>query len=162
MIYRKHIDIDEVVSFTADLGPDTKIYLGCDSERLRIDEVWYADYISVVAVHVNGNNGCKIFGAVQRERDFDQRVDKPRMRLMNEVYRVSDLYLRLVDKVPFEVFVHLDINPNEMHRSSIVVNEAVGYVKGMCGVIPFVKPNSWAASYGADRWKEIVGHRRVA
>lgn len=162
MIYRKHIDIDEVVNFTANLSSDTKIYLGCDSERLRIDEVWYADYILVVAVHVNGNNGCKIFGAVQRERDFDQRVDKPRMRLMNEVYRVSELYLSLVDKVPFEVFVHLDINPNEMHKSSVVVNEAVGYVKGMCGVIPFVKPNSWAASYGADRWKEIVGHRKVA
>lgn len=161
-MYKKHIDIDEVVRFCDTLSDKTKIYIGCDSERLQHNNAWYADYITAVVVHVNGNNGCKIFGAVDRERDFDQRADKPRMRLMNEVYRVSNLYLELVKEVPFEVEVHLDINPSEMHNSSIVINEAIGYVKGMCNVVPLVKPRAFAASYAADRYKEIVGSRAVA
>jgi predicted RNase H-related nuclease YkuK (DUF458 family) len=49
-----------------------------------------------------------------------------------------------------------------MHNSSIVINEAIGYVKGMCNVVPLVKPRAFAASYAADRYKEIVGNRAVA
>jgi predicted RNase H-related nuclease YkuK (DUF458 family) len=52
--------------------------------------------------------------------------------------------------------VHLDINPDEMHGSSCVINEAVGYIKGMCNVIPLVKPNAFAASYAADRYKSYM------
>lgn len=161
-MYNKHINIDEVVRFCEPLTDKTKIYIGCDSERLQHNDVWYADYITAVVVHINGKNGCKIFGAVDRERDYDQRADKPRMRLMNEVYRVSNLYLELVKEVAFDIEVHLDINPSEMHNSSIVINEAIGYVKGMCNVIPMVKPLAFAASYAADRYKEIVGHRMAA
>lgn len=161
-MYKKHIDVDEVASFVANCGPATKLYIGCDSERIQMNDTWYADYIMAVVVHVNGNNGCKIFGAVNRERDFDQRADKPRMRLMNEVYRVANLYLELSAVIDNEIEVHLDINPNEIHNSSIVINEAVGYIRGMCNVIPMVKPKSFAATYAADRYKEIVGHRAVA
>ena len=118
--------------------------------------VWYADYITAIVVHINGNNGCKIFGEVQRERDYDQKKDKPRYRLMNEVYKVSELYLKLSDVLDGrEVEVHLDINPNEMHGSSCVINEAVGYIRGTCNVIPLVKPNAFAASYAADRFKGL-------
>ena len=80
------------------------------------------------------------------------------MRLMNEVYKVADLYLRLGDILEdFDVEVHLDINPSEMHGSSCVINEAIGYIRGMCNVIPLVKPKAFAASYAADRYKSIVG-----
>ena len=40
----KQFNIEEVKSFLADQGPDTKVYLGADSERVRINGVWYADY----------------------------------------------------------------------------------------------------------------------
>ena len=80
------------------------------------------------------------------------------MRLMNEVYKVADLYLKMADILEdFDVEVHLDINPNEMHGSSCVINEAIGYIRGMCNVIPLVKPKAFAASYAADRYKSIVG-----
>jgi predicted RNase H-related nuclease YkuK (DUF458 family) len=80
------------------------------------------------------------------------------MRLMNEVYKVADLYLRLGDILEdFDVEVHLDINPSEMHGSSCVINEAIGYIRGMCNVIPLVKPKAFAASYAADRYKSIGG-----
>lgn len=151
---RKAINIDEVRDFIMAQTPETKIYIGGDSERFLIGKDWYADYIMVIVVHINGNNGCKIFGEVQRERDWDQKRDKPRMRLMNEVYKIAELYLKLHDVLEDrEVQVHLDINPNEMHGSSCVINEAVGYIKGMCNVVPMVKPKAFAASYAADRYK---------
>ena len=154
---RKAINIDEVRDFILAQTPETKIYIGGDSERFLIGKDWYADYIMVVVVHINGNNGCKIFGEVQRERDWDQKRDKPRMRLMNEVYKIAELYLKLHDILEDrEVQVHLDINPNEMHGSSCVINEAVGYIKGMCNVVPMVKPKAFAASYAADRYKSYM------
>jgi len=154
---RKAIDIDEVREFIMAQSPDTKVYIGGDSERFMIGKDWYADYIMVVVVHINGNNGCKIFGEVVRERDWDQKRDKPRMRLMNEVYKIAELYLKLHDVLEDrEVEVHLDINPNEQHGSSCVINEATGYIKGMCNVVPMVKPKAFAASYAADRYKSYM------
>jgi uncharacterized protein len=154
---RKAINIDEVRDFIMAQSLETKIYIGGDSERFLIGKDWYADYIMVVVVHINGNNGCKIFGEVQRERDWDKKRDKPRMRLMNEVYKIAELYLKLHDVLEDrEVQVHLDINPNEMHGSSCVINEAVGYIKGMCNVVPMVKPKAFAASYAADRYKSYM------
>lgn len=151
------IDVQEVKSFIESQGPDTKIYIGGDSERFNLGNVWYADYTLAIVVHVNGNNGCKIFGEVQRERDWDAKKDRPRMRLMNEVYKIAELYLKLQDVLEDRVVeVHLDINPNEMHGSSCVINEAIGYIKGMCNVIPLVKPQAFAASYAADRLKFVL------
>ena len=159
----KKIDIDEVRDFIMSQSPETKVYIGGDSERFLVGKDWYADYIMVVVVHINGNNGCKIFGEVQRERDWDQKRDKPRMRLMNEVYKIAELYIKLHDVLQDrEVQVHLDINPDEMYGSSCVINEAVGYIKGMCNVIPMVKPKAFAASYAADRYKSIAPNKRVA
>jgi predicted RNase H-related nuclease YkuK (DUF458 family) len=154
---RKAIDIDEVREFIMAQSPETKVYIGGDSERFLLGKDWYADYIMVVVVHINGNNGCKIFGEVVRERDWDQKRDKPRMRLMNEVYKIAELYLKLHDVLEDrEVQVHLDINPNEAHGSSCVINEATGYIKGMCNVVPMVKPKAFAASYAADRYKSYM------
>jgi predicted RNase H-related nuclease YkuK (DUF458 family) len=162
-ISMKKIDIDEVRDFIMSQSPETKVYIGGDSERFLVGKDWYADYIMVVVVHINGNNGCKIFGEVQRERDWDQKRDKPRMRLMNEVYKIAELYIKLHDVLQDrEVQVHLDINPDEMYGSSCVINEAVGYIKGMCNVIPMVKPKAFAASYAADRYKSIAPNKRVA
>jgi predicted RNase H-related nuclease YkuK (DUF458 family) len=153
----RKLNLEEVKNFISRQTPETKIYLGCDSERFRLDGVWYADYITAIVVHVNGNNGCKLFGQIDRERDYDQKIDRPRFRLMNEVYKASEMYLKLADVLEDRhVEVHLDINPNEMHGSSCVINEAIGYIRGTCNVIPLVKPDAWAATHAADRFKYTV------
>ena len=109
-------------------------------------------------VHIDGRHGCKIFGEVHRERDYDQNRDRPRMRLMTEVYKVAELYLKLHEVLEDREFeVHLDINPSEMYASNCVINEAVGYIKGMCNVVPFIKPRAFAASCAADRLKAVIG-----
>jgi uncharacterized protein len=159
----KAINIEEVKNFILAQSPETKIYLGADSERFSIGNDWYADYTLAIVVHINGNNGCKIFGEVQRERDYDQKKSRPRMRLMNEVYKVAELYNKLHEVLEDrDVQIHLDINPNEMHGSSCVINEATGYIRGMCNVIPMVKPQAFAASYCADRMKHIMSMQKAA
>ena len=154
---RKQINIEEVKSFIDAQSPETKIYIGADSERYKRDGVWYADYTLAIVVHIDGRHGCKIFGEVQTEIDYDKKNSRPAMRLMNEVYKVSELYHKLVDVVgDREVQIHLDINPQECYNSSIVIQQAVGYIKGTCNIIPMVKPKAFAASYAADRLKEVL------
>jgi predicted RNase H-related nuclease YkuK (DUF458 family) len=156
---RKQLNLEVVRDFINAQTPETKVYLGGDSERFQIDGVWHADYINVVVVHKNGKNGCKVFGGIVRERDYDQNKDKPRMRLMNEVMKTAQLYMDLADVLEDrEVEIHLDINPNKEYGSSCVINEAVGYIRGMCNIVPLVKPNAWAASYCADRYKDAIQH----
>ena len=153
----KKLDIAEVKAFIDAQSAETKIYIGADSERFKIDGVWYADYITAIVVHIDGCHGCKIFGEIVRERDYDQKKSKPSMRLMNEVYKVSELFQKLAEVLEDRyVEVHLDINPNEMYGSSCVVNQAIGYIKGTCNVVPLVKPNAFAASYAADRLKHAL------
>ena len=153
----KKLNLDEVKAFIDAQSPETKIYLGADSERFELNGNWYADYTLAVVVHIDGRHGCKIFGEVHRERDYDQRKDKPSMRLMNEVYKVADLFHSLSDVLEDRtVEVHLDINPDEHYGSSCVVQQAIGYIKGTCNVIPMVKPKAFAASYAADRLKQVL------
>lgn len=151
------LNLQEVREFITQQGPDTKIYLGADSERYLSKNQWYADYTVAIVVHLDGRHGCKIFGEVSTEKDYDQRKDRPSMRLMNEVYKVSELFQRLADVLEDRhVEVHLDINPDQMYGSSCVVQQAIGYIKGTCNVVPFVKPKAFAASYAADRLKQII------
>ena len=47
---------------------------------------------------------------------------------------VQQVYLALAEFiVDREVEIHLDINPNELHGSSYAMQQAVGYIKGVCG-----------------------------
>ena len=151
------LNISEVVAFIEAQPPNTRVYLGADSERYLENKTWWAEYTVAIVVHIGGRHGCKIFGEVSRERDYDQKADRPSMRLMNEVYRVSEMFQRLAPALTDrEVEVHLDINPDEMHGSSCVIGQAIGYIRGTCNVIPMVKPRAFAASYAADRLKNIT------
>jgi predicted RNase H-related nuclease YkuK (DUF458 family) len=153
----RKLDIDVVKNFIDQQSDSTKIYIGADSARYKIGKKWYADYTLAVVVHIDGCHGCKIFGEVQTEIDYDHKASRPSMRLMNEVYKVAELYQKLVDVIgDREVQIHLDINPDERHNSSIVIQQAVGYIRGVCNVIPMVKPRAFAASYAADRLKEVL------
>lgn len=157
----KEINLQEIKAFVEQCGPGTKIYIGCDSERILQKKRWHADYVLAAVVHINGNRGCRIFGSMTREIDYDQKRDKPQMRLMNEVYKVADLYLNLAPLLEdHDIEVHLDINPDVKHGSSCVVHQAIGYIRGVCNVIPMVKPQAFAASTAADRLKGI--HAKIA
>jgi predicted RNase H-related nuclease YkuK (DUF458 family) len=152
------MNIDEVRDFIQNSSELSCIYIGADSERYRgKDNHWYADYTVAIVIHIDGSRGCKVFGQVETERDYDKRHDRPAYRLMNEVYKASAMYLELFEAISDRhVEVHLDINPDELHGSSCVIQQATGYIRGMCGFAPKVKPDAFAASYAADRLKEIL------
>jgi uncharacterized protein len=151
------MDIPAIIEFINAQSPETVIYIGVDSEKFRKQGRWVADYTLAVVVHIDSSHGCKIFGEVVREPVYDNRKERPALRLMSEVYKAAELYLKLADAlVDRHVEIHLDLNPDERHGSSCVVQQAIGYVRGTCGLTPMVKPRSWAASYAADRLKDIL------
>jgi predicted RNase H-related nuclease YkuK (DUF458 family) len=150
------LNIEEVKAFIDSQSKETRIYIGCDSERFRHNNVWWAEYTVAVVIHMDGRHGCRIFGEVTRERDYDQRRDRPSMRLMNEVHKASEMFQRLALVLADRpVEVHLDINPNEIHGSNCIIQQAIGYIRGTCNVIPMIKPRAFAASYAADRLKSL-------
>ena len=150
------IDVFEIAQYIEKQGPNSKVYIGGDSHRFLKDGRWFAEYTMVVVVHKDGKHGCKIFGENSVEPDYDSVMNKPRLRLMNEVYKIADLYLQLEPILgDREIEIHLDINPKEKAGSSCVVQQAVGYIRGVCNVIPMTKPKAFAASCAADRAKEL-------
>lgn len=151
-------NIEEVKDFIRNTSDSTCIYIGADSARFRNkQDQWMAKYTVAIVIHIDGSKGCKVFGKVDSERDYDNRHDRPAMRLMNEVYRASQMYLDLADAIgDRHAEVHLDINPDIMHGSSCVVTQAIGYIQGVCNVVPMVKPEAFAASYAADRLEDIL------
>jgi predicted RNase H-related nuclease YkuK (DUF458 family) len=154
----RDFNVEEVKNFIRNSSDSTCVYIGADSERYRNKKnEWCADYTVAIVVHLDGSRGCKVFGKISSERDYDKKHDRPAFRLMNEVYKAAEMYMELADAIgDRHVEVHLDINPDVVHGSSCVVQQAIGYIRGTCNVIPMVKPEAFAASYAADRLKEIL------
>jgi predicted RNase H-related nuclease YkuK (DUF458 family) len=154
------INIEDLEKYLSTQGPDTKIYMGADSERINIDGKWMTDYLLSVIVHEDSKHGAKIFGEIHREPDYDKNLSRPRMRLMNEVSKICELYLKiehLIEKFPVEI--HLDVNPLPQYGSSCVASESVGYVKGMTGIDAKIKKESWAATNAADSLKRLLNDK---
>ena len=151
------MNLDEVKQYITDSSMQSKIYIGCDSERFKLRGKWHADYCVAIVIHKDGKHGCKVFGNVTREADYDSKPGRPALRLMNEVFKVSDMYLQLEQTIGSRhCEVHLDINPEDRFGSSCVVTQAIGYVRGLCNLTPKVKPQAFAASVCADRLKDLI------
>ena len=155
----KKFNLAEVRQFIYNQSPETKVYLGADSERVNVNGKWWVDYTVAVVVHIDGRHGCKVFGYVEREPDWDQKKNKPSLRLMNEVYKVANLFNELSEVLQDRhVEVHLDLNPQERYASSQVINQAMGYIRGTCNIEPQIKPQAFAATYAADRLKFVLSN----
>ena len=143
--------VEEIVDLLAGLEKTSRVYLGCDSVRYRRDNANWARYATVAIVHMNGKNGCRVFHTISHEPDYDAKKNRPKVRMMNEVAKVCNLYNQLIPFIDeYNVEIHLDINTDPKHGSNCAATEAAGYVLGMTGVEPKLKPESWAASFGAD------------
>ena len=143
--------IEDLVDLLVTLDSNTKVYLGCDSVRYIKRGSSYARYATVAIVHKNGNNGCRIFSHRSTEPDYDLKKNRPKMRMMNEVIKVCTLYTQIAPFIDeFDVEIHLDVNTDPKYGSNCAATEAAGYVLGMTGIHAKLKPDSFAASYGAD------------
>ena len=144
-------DLEEVKQFIVD-HPDAKIYLGGDSIRLKKKKVRYC---TVVCVHYEGSKGAKVFGEISYGTIVDAKLGRPINRMLEEVNKIIELYIRLedvlIDRVQ-DVSIHLDINPNKNYGSSIAHGAAHGMVQSMIGIDPQFKPEAFSASFAADRY----------
>lgn len=158
----RKIDEQELREFMAKMGPETRIYFGCDSTRFRTNNKWFAEYATVIVVHIDGKHGGKVFAELSVEPDHDGNASRPFQRMMTEATKVSDLFNKFKDVFEdFECEIHIDINSKKTAGSSVALEAAIGYIKGVTNVTPLGKPLAWAASFGADRAPEILEWQRA-
>lgn len=153
---RRSLNVKQVRDFILQCSNTTKFYFGADSISEKKNGQWVAHYAVVLVVHIDGKHGCKIFGEVVTEPDYAKvgkdKKQHQKMRLMFESHKVAELFQKFADLMQNRDFeIHLDYNSNPKFISNDAVAEATGYVLGMCGVKPKIKPHAWAASYAADR-----------
>ena len=130
----------------------SSVYIGCDSIRFRKNKQWYAKYSTVVIVHVDTKKGGRIFHSSVDMPDYGNL----KQRLLMEVQLAVSTATEIVDVIGDRHFeIHLDINPNPNHKSSVAVKEALGWVKGSLGMDAKIKPHSFAATHAADH---VVRH----
>lgn len=144
---------ENLVDLLCTLNEYTKLYIGTDSFRFKRNKVWMVRYITVLVVHKNGQHGCKIFRNEHVSRDYDEKKNRPSIRLMTEVQKSCELYIQLAPLIDdYDIEIHLDISSNELNGSSCVATQAAGYVLGMTGIEAKLKPEAWAAAHGADHY----------
>ena len=144
--------VSEIKTYLATVSPESKVYIGCDSSRRRNKQgEWIASYTTAVVVHIENSKGCRVFCDTEIQTDYDQRDDRPYMRMMQEAYKSIEAYQQLEEElIERDVEVHLDINEDERHGSNCALGSARGVVLGMIGCEVRTKPNAFAASYAAD------------
>lgn len=145
----KKFNYNEIKEAIAASSPETVIYIGADSKTFskgRGDK--WCVYVTVVIIHYDGAHGAKIYKQIEEKKDYGNL----RSRLMAEVeYATSTAYelLDVIGERPFQI--HLDVNPDPRFKSNIVVKEATGWVLGLFGFPPILKPDAFSASHVADR-----------
>ena len=128
-------------------SPQSSVYIGCDSIRFRKNKMWYAKYSTVVIVHTDSKRGCRL---------FHESVDMPdygnlKQRLLTEVQYAVATATEIIEVLgDRHMEIHLDINPDPKHKSSVAVKEALGWVKGSLNMDAKIKPASFAATHAAD------------
>ena len=160
-------DEDTVRQELAAAPPNTRVYFGCDSRRYkRKNGEWWVSFATVIVIHLSGRHGCRVFGLLERERDYTGSM---KMRLLKEVQKAVEMVLRFEEDLilgDLEYEVHLDINSDVRCKSNVAMKEALGYVLGTVGVTPLFKPDAFASSCAADcfEYKDIdqpISRRRV-
>ena len=129
--------------------PDIKIFVGTDSAQ----HGKVTKYATVVAMLHPGKGVHCVYNRhnIKRERDmftrlwneveYTREVAEYVHKEMESVYEHDEN-----EKIPV---VHLDFNKSPKHKSNIVHDLGVGYMKGF-GYQVFTKSSSWAATYAAD------------
>ena len=166
--------LDKAIEAIKASTPESAVYIGCDSIRFpkrvktpagKFLTEWYARYSVVVVLHNNVDSvsrGCSLFHNTFVERDYGG-YSNLRPRMMREAQEAIDvgIYIReaLGESDTRSIQVHLDINPQEEHKSSVAVREALGWARGM-GLDAKVKPEAWAATHAADHVARYLGSTR--
>jgi predicted RNase H-related nuclease YkuK (DUF458 family) len=126
---------------------ESSVYIGADSIRYKKKGLFWAKYSVVVILHTDSKHGCRLFHKSYDEPDYGGL----KQRLLMEVNYAVTCATEIVEVIGDRTWaIHLDINPDPKHKSSVAVKEALGWVKGMFGVDAVIKPDAFAATHCAD------------
>jgi len=138
----KKIKWDEVKKAIQESSNESSIYVGCDSQHRKKSTLFGL----VVVIHIDSSKGGRVFYEISKAK----RIKSLRERLLKEVELAVTGALQIVESVGNRPFViHLDINRDPAHKSSVIVNEAIGWVTAQ-NLEVAVKPEAWASAHVAD------------
>lgn len=151
---KNNFNIEVVKDFLKDAPKNSKIYIGSDSTKIKKKRIRFATVIAIHTFNESGiGQGAKVFGEINYENDIDGNAAKPFNRMISETTRVVELFKSLKKEIGNKyVELHVDINPNKEHGSSVAYNAAKGYIKGMTGIDAKFKPEAFCASFAADKF----------
>jgi predicted RNase H-related nuclease YkuK (DUF458 family) len=142
--------LERIIEEEQGKGNKLRVCIGTDAQRRgRVHK-----FVTIIAIVVESKGGILIYSS-----EYDNNKMTINQKLIKEVYRSIEVAYEinpLLELYDIKLEIHVDINPDEKHNSSIVIQQAVGYIKGMCNVVPMVKPRAFAASYAADRFKGLL------
>ena len=140
--------IEEAKQAILESSRQSSVYIGCDSIRFKKKNgQWFAKYSTVIIVHMDSKHGCRLFHDTIDIPDYGNL----KQRLLTEVQMAVATATEIMDVLgDRHMEIHLDINPNPNHKSSVAVKEALGWVKGSLGLDAKIKPSSFAATHAAD------------
>ena len=126
------------------ISENLKFYIGSDSHYSNNKVV----YSIVLVLLKKGKGGLGFYNRIHEKGKITTQ-----QRLFQETYFSVELATKInpvLEKIGFKIEeIHTDLNPNPNYISSTMINQCLGYIKGM-GFKGTTKPNSWAASSVAD------------
>tara|TARA_B100000131_G_scaffold294920_1_gene311458 strand:+ start:139 stop:606 length:468 start_codon:yes stop_codon:yes gene_type:complete len=136
---------DTLLSDITNLTEDNlKFYIGCDSQFRRGKVV----YGVVLVVLREGKGGSGYYQRIHKRGRITTQ-----QRLFQETYYAVKLATRinpLLESIGYKIEeIHTDLNPNPEYPSYQMIQQCLGFIKGM-GFEGKVKPDSWAATSVAD------------
>jgi hypothetical protein len=148
----KKIDFDEMRRLISESSLESSIYIGADSKTFKRDGKRSCAYCVSVIIHRDSKHGGKGYHQITIEPDHGNIKD-PDLRLMNEVYKIVKVMEEIHDSIGERHYeVHLDVNSNPKYKSSKVMTQAMGLIRGCFSIEPKIKPEAWAASTISDKY----------
>lgn len=148
----KMIDFDKLRMLISESSLESSIYVGADSKTFKRDGTRHCAFCVSVVIHKDSKHGGKGYHQITIEPDHGD-IKAPDLRLMNEVYKIMEVMDEISDSIGDRYYeVHLDVNPNPKYKSSKVMSQAMGLIRGCFGIEPKIKPEAWAASTISDKY----------
>lgn len=135
------------------------VSVGTDSQKTSRGKYKFATVILIRVTEDLGGDVTVGRGGMVVSSTYYNEFKAKNKELVNErmVFEVSKsvevayLIAPLLDLYDVPLEIHADINPDPKHESNKALQQAIGYILGM-GYNFKIKPESIAASYGADRF----------
>jgi predicted RNase H-related nuclease YkuK (DUF458 family) len=142
-------------------GYDFKVCVGTDSQRSGKGYKFATVIIISTFEDLGGGaivgRGGMIIGANYFTTKYKKNKDGVKERMLYEVSKSIEVAYEispLLDEYDIPLEIHADINPDVKWESNKALQDAVGYILGM-GYDFKVKPDSYAASKGADKMSRM-------